>query len=134
MSGHVINFYCVKSYAVSFAISFELSRGVFMTVRLLHTLLSHGTVACLVWKLSFLIKTAITASFMVALRHVSYRMFNKYCVFLEDFKIFRTLAFLCFLSVSVRVQTQVGRTPAQRCSRTGRVQKNHKISRKKHNI
>ena len=46
----------------------------------------------------------------------------KYCVFSEDFKIFRTLAFLCFPSVSVR------------CSRTDRVQKNHNILRKKNNI
>ena len=30
-------------------------------------------------------------------------MFIKYCVFLGDFKIFRTLAFLCFPSVSVCV-------------------------------
>ena len=34
-----------------------------------------------------------------------YRVFIRYCVFLEDFKIFRTLAFLCFLSVSVCVHT-----------------------------
>ena len=34
-----------------------------------------------------------------------YRLFIKYCVFLEDFKIFLTLAFLCFPSVSACVQT-----------------------------
>ena len=33
----------------------------------------------------------------------SYRVFIKYCVFSEDFKIFLTLAFLCFRFVSVRV-------------------------------
>ena len=45
-----------------------------------------------------------------------------HCVFFEDFKIFRTLASLCFPSVSVCVH--------QRCSKTGRVQKSHKILRK----
>ena len=34
-----------------------------------------------------------------------YRVFTKYCVFSEDFKIFRTLAFLCFSLVSVCVHT-----------------------------
>ena len=34
-----------------------------------------------------------------------YRVFIKYCVFFEYFKIFRTLAFLCFPSVSVCVHT-----------------------------
>ena len=34
-----------------------------------------------------------------------YRVFIKYCVFLEDFRIFKTLAFLCFPSVSVCVHT-----------------------------
>ena len=32
-----------------------------------------------------------------------YRVFIKYCVFPEDFKIFRILAFLCLSSVSVCV-------------------------------
>ena len=36
----------------------------------------------------------------------TYRVFIKYCVFSEDFKIFRALAFLCFPSVSVCVHTQ----------------------------
>ena len=39
------------------------------------------------------------------LEAIRYRVFIKYCVFFEDFKIFRTLAFLCFLSVSVYVHT-----------------------------
>ena len=38
-----------------------------------------------------------------------YRVFIKYCVFSEDFKIFRTLAFLCFPSVSVCVHTHTRR-------------------------
>ena len=50
--------------------------------------------------------------------------------FFEDFKIFRTLAFLCFLSVSVCVHTYTRQVEHQRCSRTGRVQKKHKILRK----
>ena len=38
--------------------------------------------------------------------YIIYRVFIKYCVFFsEDFKIFRTLAFLCFPSVSVCVHT-----------------------------
>ena len=36
--------------------------------------------------------------------NITYRVFIKYCVFAEDFKIFRTLAFLCLPSVSDRVQ------------------------------
>ena len=48
-----------------------------------------------------------------------YRGFIKYCVFSEDFKIFRTLTFLCFPSVSVR-------TPA--------LQQNWQSSEKKQNI
>ena len=35
----------------------------------------------------------------------SYRVFIKYCVFSEFFQLFRTLAFLCFPSVSVCVHT-----------------------------
>ena len=34
-----------------------------------------------------------------------YRVFIKYCVFSENFKIFQTLAFLCYPSVSVCVHT-----------------------------
>ena len=48
--------------------------------------------------------------------------------FFEDFEIFRTLAFLCFSSVSACVHTR--QVENQRGSRTGRVQKNHKILRK----
>ena len=52
--------------------------------------------------------------------------------FSEDFKIFRILDFLCTPSVSVCSHTR--QVENQRCSRTGRVPKNHKILRKKHNI
>ena len=52
-------------------------------------------------------------------------MFIKYCVFSKVFRIFGTLASLCFPLVSVCVYTH------QCCNRTGRVQKNHKILRKK---
>ena len=55
-------------------------------------------------------------------------MFIKYGVFFENFKIFRTLSFLFFPSVSVYVHTR--QVEHQGCSRTGRVQKNHKTSRK----
>ena len=41
-----------------------------------------------------------------------YRVFIRYCVFLEDVKIFRTLAFLCFPSVSVFVHIPGIRTHA----------------------
>ena len=42
------------------------------------------------------------------------KVFMTYCVFFEDFRIFRTLAFLYFPSVSMCVHTthQAGRTPA----------------------
>ena len=64
-----------------------------------------------------------------------YRVFIKYCVFFEDFQIFRSLAFLCFPLVSRQfVYTHTRQVEHQRCSRTGRVQKSHKILRKKHNI
>ena len=52
--------------------------------------------------------------------------------FFENLKIFRTLAFLCFPPVSVCVHTR--QVENQRCSRTCRVKKNHKILRNKHNI
>ena len=56
-------------------------------------------------------------------------VFIKNCVFYEDFKIFRTLAFsLFFLGVSVC--THARQVEHQRCSRTGRVQKIKKILRK----
>ena len=49
----------------------------------------------------------------------SYRVFIKYCVFSEDFKIFRTLVFLCFPSVSLCTHTR--QVEHQRFNRTGRV-------------
>ena len=52
-------------------------------------------------------------------------MFIKYCVFFEDFKIFRTL-----FSLGVSMCTHTRQVEHQRCSRTDRVQKNHKILRK----
>ena len=52
--------------------------------------------------------------------------------FSKYFIIFRNLVFLCFPSVSVCVHSR--QVEHQRCSRTGRVQKNHKFLRKKHNI
>ena len=55
-----------------------------------------------------------------------YRVFIKYCVFLEDFKIFRTL----FSLGGVSVCTHTRQVEHQRCSRTFRVQKNPKILRK----
>ena len=58
----------------------------------------------------------------------TYRVFIKYCVFFEDSKIFRTLSFLCFPSVSVCTQTR--QVELQICSRTDRVQKNSEILRK----
>ena len=57
-----------------------------------------------------------------------YRVFIKYCVFFENLKLFRTLAFLCFPPVSVCVHTR--QVEHQRCRRTGRVQKNPEILRK----
>ena len=58
-----------------------------------------------------------------------YRVFIKYCVFSEFFRIFRTLP-----SLGVSLCTQSRQVENQRCCRTGRVKKNHKILRKKHNI
>ena len=45
------------------------------------------------------------------------RAFIKYCVFLEDFKLFRTLLFSVFPRC-----THTRQVEHQRCSRTGRVQ------------
>ena len=61
-----------------------------------------------------------------------YRVFIIYCVFFRILKIFRTLAFLCFPSASVCVYTR--QVEHHRCSKTGRVQKNHKVLRKKHTL
>ena len=47
----------------------------------------------------------------------------------EFFKIFRTL-----FSLGVSMCTHTRQVEHQRCSRTGRIQKNHNILRKKHNI
>ena len=57
-----------------------------------------------------------------------YRVFIKYCVFSKDIRILRTLVFLCFFGVSVYTQTR--QVEHQCCSRTGRIQKIHKILRK----
>ena len=59
----------------------------------------------------------------------TYRVFIKYCVFFEYFNIFRTLAF--FLDPWCTHTRQVEH---QRCRRTDRVQTNHKILGKEHNI
>ena len=48
-----------------------------------------------------------------------YRVFIRYCVFSEFLKIFRTL-----FSLGVSVCTNTRQVEIQRCSRTGRVQKN----------
>ena len=73
---------------------------------------------------------SLTSSQRFAIRAAVYRVFIKYCgVFFKDFRIFRTLVFLCFPSVSVDRQVE-----HKRCRWTGRVKKNHKILRKKHNI
>ena len=64
----------------------------------------------------------------------SYRVYIKYCVFSEFLKISRTLVFLSIFSLVVSVCTHTRQVENQRCSRTGRVQTNHKILRKKHNI
>ena len=55
---------------------------------------------------------------------IYYRVFIKYCVFSEFLKIFWTL-----FSLGVSVCTHTRQVEHQRCSRTGRVQKNHKILR-----
>ena len=54
-----------------------------------------------------------------------YRVFIKYCVFSELLEIFRTL-----FSLAVSVCAHTRQVINQHCSRTGRVQKNHKILRK----
>ena len=50
-------------------------------------------------------KPVESGAFESKLWHTFYRLFIKYCVFFGDFKIFRTLAFLWFPSVSVCVHT-----------------------------
>ena len=56
-----------------------------------------------------------------------YKVFIKYCVFSKDFRIFRTMDFLCFPLVSVCVHTSAAAELAE-------VRKNHKILMKKPNI
>ena len=60
---------------------------------------------------------------------LKYRVLIKYCVFSDFFEKFRTL-----FSFGVSLCTQTRQVENQRCSRTRRVQKNHNILRKKHNI
>ena len=60
---------------------------------------------------------------------INYRVFIKYCVFFEFIKIFWTL-----YSLGVSVYTPTRQVENHRCSRAGRVQKNHKILRKKNTI
>ena len=57
---------------------------------------------------------------------IMYRVFMKYCIFFEDFKIFRTLAFLCFPSVSVWVYT-TGRWNTSAASELAEFRKNIKF-------
>ena len=54
-----------------------------------------------------------------------YRVFIKYCVFSEDFKIFLTL-----FPLGVSVCTRTRQVENLRCSRTDNIQKNQKILRK----
>ena len=62
---------------------------------------------------------------------MTYRVFIKYCVFSKILIYFPD-------SVLPRCQCvythKAGRKPAHRCGSTGRVQKNNKILREKHNI
>jgi len=65
--------------------------------------------------------------------HSTYRVFIKYCIIFEDFKnIPDSCLSLFYLGVIVCTHTR--QVEHQLFSRTGRVQKNHKILRKKHNI
>ena len=61
----------------------------------------------------------------------SYRVFNKYCVFFRFLKNIPDYG-LSLFSLGVSVCTHTRQVEhQQRCSRTGRVQENHKILRKK---
>ena len=65
-----------------------------------------------------------------------YRVFIKYCVFFENLKIFPDSGLSWFfLGVYTRLDawSTKWQVEHQRCSRTGRVKKNHNILRKKHN-
>ena len=63
---------------------------------------------------------------------VTYRVFIKYCAFSKILKYSGRLLSLFSLGPSVCTRTR--QVEHQRHSRTGRVQKNHKILREKHNI
>ena len=54
-------------------------------------------------RFTFVAKLSVKSFVKAALR--TYRVFIKYCVFSKDFRIFRTLVFLCFPLVSVCVHT-----------------------------
>ena len=58
-----------------------------------------------------------------------YRMFIKSCVFFVNFKIYSRFSVGVYIGLYAKWQVE-----DQRCSRTGRVGKNHNILRKKHNI
>ena len=62
-----------------------------------------------------------------------YRVFIKYCVFSKKFQIIPDSG-LSLFSLCVSVCKHTRQVEYQRCSRTGRVKKNHKTFRKKHNI
>ena len=64
--------------------------------------------------------------------HIQYRVFIKYCFF----RFFKNIpaSGLSLFSLGVSVCTHTRQVPHQRCTRTSRVQKNHNILRKKHNI
>ena len=69
-------------------------------------------------------------------RLLFYRVFIYYCVFSKILKDSGLLPFSVFPRCQwvYLVYTHTRQVEHQRCSRTGRVQKNHKILRKKHNI
>ena len=67
------------------------------------------------------------------LYYTLYRVFIKYCVFFVRLENIPDSG-LSLFSLCVSVCTPTRQVKHQRCSRTGRVQKNHKVLRKKHNI
>ena len=72
------------------------------------------------------IQNAFPAAGIMRIIYVLYRVFIRYCFF-KILKYSGLLPFLCFSSVSVC--THARQVEHQRCSRTGRVKKNHKILR-----
>ena len=60
-------------------------------------------------------------------------MFITYCAFFEDFQYISDYV-LSLFSLGVSMCTNTRQVVHQQCSRTGRVQKNYKILKKKHNI